>query len=943
MNKRFKDNPLYYNNQNHLTEVLIHFIFFGIAIITKQLIFLEIEELYLFILYITTSSLIVGTFRIFFEFNSKSPIPYYTTTIPFVVLSLVFKQNKLIFETLYIISISFLIYLSDIKNKIIHLRIIIFILYIFFGTNVLLRYFFNDNMCQSNKFHIEMCDKKEELEKVDLLDEFFLLITTFFLIEVLSRFQYYIDYGKFINVRRENALRELFFINRKLRKNINTLNRYIHLSEDTLYSDVPKKELLNLFIKIKKAPKLNIRYKQYIRYFIKILNQNISLSKESLDSSDRVIKMEEIQKWLDMLKIQKHDKVVGMFTNKEVEDFSYNIINEFPEEVKDYLKKNILDLHYNSVELNRLSEGHSLFYTALWIVTIEYDLLNKLNIKKALFYEWVINIESGYKKNPYHNSMHAADVLFMTHYFVVKSGIVDKLTNEELFSIIVAAFIHDFKHPGVNNNFLIEISDELAILYNDQSVLENYHIASSFLLMDQFNILDGMKEEMRDYIREIIISMVLATDMFYNTFWTKKFSDKVNDKSLNLSNKEDKLLLFNIFIKCADIGNPVKPLDVYILWVKMVTEEFFKQGDEEAKRGMIISPYMDRNNENVPDNQIGFISFAVRPLYDSLNQYFNGAFDKLLQNIDQNLEYWKIKKQQRLQKEEEEQNKMISHKHKVFKTMEEKRLSHLEEEEYNIDDYQSYQSDLSIHHHRNKDIPNETERKMLGVGNDDKSSIEIKAKNIHNNSYNDNQENYVDIKINNENSEYPYYNTLENYKIKNSHHSHHHYKSKLSSKSRSRSRSRSRPRKHSHSQLYSKSHSGSHSNNKQKLKNSDKRNRKTLKMNEEINRTEIIICKSGNNQLPKKKKRKERIYDHSGSSSNTSLLKINDKFKSSNIKISVKGSNFIIENTKPIRESGQLRIVPDNNVNNKNTPKSKKEENVIKVLKEIEMKKANKI
>lgn len=574
------------------------------VILVKQLLYLELEEFYLFILYVTISAIIVGEFRIFFEFNPKSPIPYYTLTIPFVLLNLVFKENTLLFETLYYISISFLIYLSEISNKVLHLKIIPLILFVFFTMSLLFRYYFEDNMCQNKKYAIELCDKKEELSKIDLWDEFFLLITLLFLIEVISRFQYYIDYGKYINIRRENALRELFQINRKLRKNINSLNRYIQLSEDTLYSDVPKKELIEVMIKIKEAPKLNNRYKQYIKYLIRILEQSVNNSKDSLDNENRGIKIEEVQKWLDLLEVRDHNKMVGFFSNKEVEDYSKNIIDEFPEEVTEYLKKYHLDMHYNAMELHRLSEGHSLFYTVLWYVTVKYDLLNKLNIKKVLFYEWVINIESGYKMNPYHNSMHAADVLFMTHYLVVKSGIIDQLTPVEIFSVLLASFIHDFKHPGVNNNFLIETSDELAILYNDRSVLENYHIASSFLLMDQFNFLVEINDEVKSYIKEIIISMVLATDMFYNTFWTKKFTDKVDNKSLNLSCKEDKLLLLNIFIKCADIGNPVKPLDIYILWVKMVTEEFFQQGDEEAKRGMIISPYMDRKFENVPDNQI---------------------------------------------------------------------------------------------------------------------------------------------------------------------------------------------------------------------------------------------------------------------------------------------------------------------------------------------------
>ena len=47
-------------------------------------------------------------------------------------------------------------------------------------------------------------------------------------------------------------------------------------------------------------------------------------------------------------------------------------------------------------------------------------------------------------------------------------------------SYILAAACHDVDHPGVNNIFLIESSDKLAIRYNDVSVLENHHVATSF-------------------------------------------------------------------------------------------------------------------------------------------------------------------------------------------------------------------------------------------------------------------------------------------------------------------------------------------------------------------------------------------------------------------------------------------------------------------------------
>ena len=52
-----------------------------------------------------------------------------------------------------------------------------------------------------------------------------------------------------------------------------------------------------------------------------------------------------------------------------------------------------------------------------------------------------------------------------------------------MFAALVAAAVHDVDHPGRSNQFLIETSDELALLYNDNSVLENHHLAVAFKTM----------------------------------------------------------------------------------------------------------------------------------------------------------------------------------------------------------------------------------------------------------------------------------------------------------------------------------------------------------------------------------------------------------------------------------------------------------------------------
>lgn len=58
-----------------------------------------------------------------------------------------------------------------------------------------------------------------------------------------------------------------------------------------------------------------------------------------------------------------------------------------------------------------------------------------------------------------------------------------ELDNLDFFSMCFAACIHDFEHPGYNNLYLINSKHKFATRYNDISVLESHHVASTYKVL----------------------------------------------------------------------------------------------------------------------------------------------------------------------------------------------------------------------------------------------------------------------------------------------------------------------------------------------------------------------------------------------------------------------------------------------------------------------------
>lgn len=59
-----------------------------------------------------------------------------------------------------------------------------------------------------------------------------------------------------------------------------------------------------------------------------------------------------------------------------------------------------------------------------------------------------------YLNNPYHNSVHAADVANAASFFLV-NGLGNLVTEFEAACLLVSCLAHDLGHPGLNNGYMV--------------------------------------------------------------------------------------------------------------------------------------------------------------------------------------------------------------------------------------------------------------------------------------------------------------------------------------------------------------------------------------------------------------------------------------------------------------------------------------------------------
>nr|POE65730.1 3',5'-cyclic-nucleotide phosphodiesterase rega [Quercus suber] len=277
----------------------------------------------------------------------------------------------------------------------------------------------------------------------------------------------------------------------------------------------------------------------------------------------------------------------------------------------------------------------------------------------------------------YHNWRHAVDVTQSLYCFLLDTKLspatasdtrsfkelnpVERLlTPLDGLLLLASAIGHDVGHPGVNNAFLVACNHPLAQMYNDKSILENYHCAAySQLLRLHWPSLSNLQG-----FRSSMISNILATDMQRHFDYMSNLGDlkqqieRSGHDPMEWPEKQRsnaREMMMALLMKAADISNIARPFDISARWAKILMEEFARQGELERELGiptcLFGGPPVKDDLLAAAQSQKGFMGLFGIPLFTGMTDIMPSV-QCAVKELEINQHVWEGKIHQEKQRRE---------------------------------------------------------------------------------------------------------------------------------------------------------------------------------------------------------------------------------------------------------------------------------------------------
>lgn len=135
----------------------------------------------------------------------------------------------------------------------------------------------------------------------------------------------------------------------------------------------------------------------------------------------------------------------------------------------------------------------------------------------------------------------------------------------------------------------------------------------------------AVSETLSINVQQQHLSFGMISPTNYNSKGFIPYDENINSSSLSTLPQSQtpldlsqRLSFACILLHAADISNTVRSWPISKQWSDLIVQEFFRQGDAEKLAGLQVSPGMDRDLVTQPSISLKFGDFVVKPYFEAL-------------------------------------------------------------------------------------------------------------------------------------------------------------------------------------------------------------------------------------------------------------------------------------------------------------------------------------
>ena len=252
---------------------------------------------------------------------------------------------------------------------------------------------------------------------------------------------------------------------------------------------------------------------------------------------------------------------------KSVDEENQNQMKHFQSPVQKNRVINFSKLIEN-YDINLLEFDEDQLLNMVLIIFEKMNCFFYLKTTKEKFTPFILKIKQTYKTLPYHNWLHAVEVLQFLYFLLIQTNMKKEFNREQTFCLLLSALTHDSYHNGLSSYYNFKANTRISVLFGENSSVELYSYSK---------IVDLLTEEKEIY-------NIVNTPTFWTFMKSLFIATDVNMCKETIdeykANKNDLEQIGKLLLACANLSNVARPTE----YALEMSERIYKENINERKR-----------------------------------------------------------------------------------------------------------------------------------------------------------------------------------------------------------------------------------------------------------------------------------------------------------------------------------------------------------------------